>query len=146
MELLRNYLVYEHESIDTHKKYIGITNKKPFERWQNGNGYVYNVKFYSDIKEYGWDRFTHKILEAGLTYLEAKTKEDEYIRKYNTVEDGYNNTYSGLSKADFDYFNFSIINQTNIEYETDNDYFIRVPNCFIQTDIQKTYGLNRCKE
>lgn len=143
MELLRNYLVYEHESIDTHKKYIGITNKKPFERWQNGNGYVYNVKFYSDIKEYGWDRFTHKILEAGLTYLEAKTKEDEYIRKYNTVEDGYNNTYSGLSKADFDYFNFSIINQTNIEYETDNDYFIRVPNCFIQTDIQKTYGLNR---
>ena len=143
MELLRNYLVYEHESVDTHKKYIGITNKKPFERWQNGNGYVYNVKFYSDIKEYGWDRFTHKILEAGLTYLEAKTKEDEYIRKYNTVEDGYNNTYSGLSKADFDYFNFSIINQTNIEYETDNDYFIRVPNCFIQTDIQKTYGLNR---
>lgn len=143
MELLRDYLVYEHESIDTHKKYIGITNKKPFERWQNGNGYVYNVKFYSDIKEYGWDRFTHKILETGLTYLEAKTKEDEYIRKYNTVEDGYNNTYSGLSKADFDYFNFSIINQTNIEYETDNDYFIRVPNCFIQTDIQKTYGLNR---
>ena len=50
MELLRNYLVYEHESMDTHKKYIGITNKKPFERWQNGNGYVYNVKFYADIK------------------------------------------------------------------------------------------------
>lgn len=143
MELSRNYLVYEHESIDTHKKYIGITNKKPFERWQNGNGYVYNVKFYSDIKEYGWDRFTHKILETGLTYLEAKTKEDEYIRKYNTVDEGYNNTYSGLSKADFDYFNFSIINQTNIEYETDNDYFIRVPNHFIQTDIQKVYGLHR---
>ena len=143
MELLRNYLVYEHESIDTHKKYIGITNKKPFERWQNGNGYVYNAKFYSDIKEYGWDRFSHKILETGLTYLEAKNKEDEYIRKYNTVENGYNNIYSGLSKADFDYFNFSIINQTDIEYETDDDYFIRVPNRFIQTDIQKTYGLNR---
>lgn len=143
MELLRNYLVYEHESMDTHKKYIGITNKKPFERWQNGNGYVYNVKFYADIKEYGWDQFDHKILETGLTYLEAKTKEDEYIRKYNTVDEGYNNTYSGLSNADFDYFNFSIINQTNIEYETDNDYFIRVPNHFIQSDIQKIYRLNR---
>lgn len=143
MKPSRNYLVYEHESIDTHKKYIGITNKKPFERWQNGNGYVYNVKFYSDIKEYGWNRFTHKILETGLTYLEAKNKEDEYIRKYNTVENGYNNIYSGLSNTDFDYFNFRIINQTNIEYKTDNDYFIRVPNHFIQTDIQKIYRLNR---
>lgn len=143
MELSRNYIVYEHESIDTQKKYIGITNKKPFERWQNGNGYVYNVKFYSDIKKYGWDRFTHKILETGLTYLEAKNKEDEYIRKSNTVDGGYNNAYSGLSNTDFDYFNFKIIKQTNIEYKVDNDYFIRIPNHFIQTDIQKTYRLNR---
>ena len=32
-----------------------------------------------------------------MTYVEAKQTEDELIHKYDTVNMGYNNIYSGLS-------------------------------------------------
>ena len=132
-----------HENPDNQMKYIGITNKSPNKRWNNGLGYMYNTKFYADIKKYGWDYFRHEILFTGLTYPEAKQTEDELIRKYDAVNTGYNNTYSGLSRGNFNYFDFKIINQTNIEYADNNDYFIRVPNKFLREDLSTQYGLNR---
>ena len=144
IELLKNYIVYMHENPTNQKKYIGITNTSPKERWNNGLGYKYNTKFYSDIKKYGWDYFRHEILFTGLTYVEAKQTEDELIHKYDTVNMGYNNTYSGLSaQSNFNYFDFKIINEVNIEYTIDNDYFIRVPNRFLREDLSTQYGLNR---
>ena len=144
IELLKNYIVYMHENPTNQKKYIGITNTSPKERWNNGLGYKYNTKFYSDIKKYGWDYFRHETLFTGLTYVEAKQIEDELIRKYDTVNMGYNNIYSGLSvQSNFNYFDFKIINETNIEYTIDGDYFIRVPNKFLREDLSTQYGLNR---
>ena len=144
MEELRNYFVYMHESLDTHKKYIGITKQKnPENRWLNGEGYIYNTKLYSDIKEYGWNRFAHIILEENLAYREARVKENDYIKKYNTIESGYNNVYSiALEQESFDYNNFRIINQTDIKYHPDADYFIRIPNSLIRKNIIEM-GLNR---
>ena len=137
-------MVYMHENPTNQKKYIGITNTSPKERWNNGLGYKYNTKFYADIKKYGWAFFRHEILFTELTYVEAKQIEDELIHKYDTVNMGYNNTYSGLSaKSNFNYFDFKIINEVNIEYTIDNDYFIRVPNKFLREDLFTQYGLNR---
>lgn len=144
MEELRNYFVYVHESIDTHKKYIGITKQKnPENRWLNGEGYIYNAKFYSDIKQYGWDRFTHTILEENLTHGEARVEENNYIKRFNTIENGYNNVYSiALDQESFDYNSFKITNQTDIKYHPDADYFVRVPNSLIRKNIT-SMGLNR---
>lgn len=144
MEELRNYFVYMHESLDTHKKYIGITKQKnPENRWLNGEGYIYNSKLYSDIKKYGWDRFTHTILEENLTHGEARVKENNYIKRFNTIESGYNNVYSiALDQESFDYNSFKIINQTDIKYHPDADYFVRVPNSLIRKNIT-SMGLNR---
>ena len=144
MEELRNYFVYMHESIDTHKKYIGITKQKnPENRWLNGEGYIYNAKLYSDIKQYGWDRFTHTILEENLTHGEARIRENDYIKRFNTIENGYNNVYSiALNQESFDYNHFKIMNQTDIKYHPDADYFIRVPNSLIRKNITDM-GLSR---
>lgn len=46
--------------------------------------------------KYGWDKFTHTILEEDLTFNEAKTKERFYIKFYNSKSpNGYNLTDGG---------------------------------------------------
>lgn len=91
------YIVYKHTNKINKKSYIGITknDNDPNQRWRNGFGYDYNKKFFTDIVKYGWDNFTHEILEKGLTESEALVKETFYIKKFNTVENGYNNAYGG---------------------------------------------------
>lgn len=46
-----NYKVYIHTNILNDKKYIGITKTSERERWNNGNGYHKNQKFYKDIQK-----------------------------------------------------------------------------------------------
>lgn len=74
------------------KIYIGITGRKPEDRWQNGKGYKYNTHFWNAIQKYGWDGFEHVILNNNLTKEEARLKEIEYIKLYNTTnqDKGYN--------------------------------------------------------
>lgn len=88
--------VYMHTS-PTGKIYIGITKQRPTKRWKNGNGYKYNIHFTNAIKKYGWDNFKHEILFENLSEKEAKNKEMELIKKYNSNnrEYGYNITEGG---------------------------------------------------
>lgn len=90
------YIVYKHTNNINNKVYIGITKEfqNPNKRWRNGYGYLYNEKFFNDIIKYGWDNFTHEILESNLSYSEAGKKETDYIRLYNSIEAGYNNMES----------------------------------------------------
>lgn len=93
------YIVYKHTNLLNNKAYIGITKYEdnPNYRWKNGMGYVKNNKFFSEILQYGWNNFSHEILETGLNETEALKKETYYIKLYNTVNDGYNNSYgSGI--------------------------------------------------
>lgn len=92
------YTVYKHTNKINGKVYIGITSRKPEERWENGNGY-YGQPFYNAISKYGWDNFTHDILFEGLTEKEAKAKEIELIELYNSskTEYGYNASKGGES-------------------------------------------------
>ena len=47
------YTLYCHINTINHKRYVGITKRKPEYRWNNGEGYVGCTAFYRAIKKYG---------------------------------------------------------------------------------------------
>ena len=98
------YLVYKHTS-PTGLIYIGITNRTAEQRWNNGNGYYCNKRFYKDIKKYGWNNFKHEILIEGLTKDEALSQEKQLIEEYRSSDPrhGYNILPDGYyTKETFD--------------------------------------------
>jgi hypothetical protein len=97
--LKENYYLYCHTNKINGKKYIGISLQKPSHRWQNGKGYKGCPKFEKAIKKYGWNNFTHEILLDNLTQEEASKLEQEYISKYNTINNGYNILQGGLDNS-----------------------------------------------
>lgn len=144
IQIQKNYKVYIHTNLKNQKKYIGITKLDVVTRWNNGLGYSANEKFYSDIKKYGWDNFSHDVLYENLNYAHAREIESKLIKKYNTVNDGYNNAHSNTSDVvEFDYFNFASLDVQKRKYKNVSNYFCRIPNIFIQGDIKKTFGVNR---
>lgn len=90
------FCVYKHTS-PSEKIYIGITSKKPENRWNHGKAYWQNKYFTSAIHKYGWDNFKHEILFQGLSKEEACKKEIELISKYqsNKYQYGYNLSSGG---------------------------------------------------
>ena len=92
------YIVYQHKNKINGKIYIGITSRKPEERWgSNGCNYKTSPHFYSAIQKYGWDNFEHNILFTNLTKEQACLKEQELIKEFNSMnrEYGYNSTSGG---------------------------------------------------
>ena len=87
-----DYIVYRHTS-PSGKCYIGMTCQT-MERRARGGGRAYSgcTAFYKAIQKYGWDNFTHEVLESGLSYDEACEKERYYITLFRslTSERGYN--------------------------------------------------------
>ena len=84
-----NYIVYKHTS-PSNKSYIGITGRDPEIRWKKGWGYSEQPKFFNAIKKYGWENFTHEILEEGLSLKKAWAREKYYISKFDSFGNGYN--------------------------------------------------------
>ena len=64
----KKFCVYRH-IFPNGKSYIGITSKKPNQRWENGKGYSKTGQnaIYNAIKKYGWDNIKHEILFDNLT-------------------------------------------------------------------------------
>ena len=144
MNIISNYKVYIHTNLINGKKYIGITQQSEKERWNNGNGYRENKKFYKDIQKYGWnDGFSHETIKENISYKEARTLEKFYISKYDSVLEGYNNYNFNLGIAfQFVFDDIVPINNPYVENKH-KEYFTRVPNSFIQVDIKKKYHLHR---
>ena len=92
------YYVYKHTSPNG-KVYIGITSQNPQKRWKYGHGYIDNHYFRNAIKKYGWNNFEHEILFSGLSVEEAKKKEIELIKEYDSTNrsKGYNRSPGGNS-------------------------------------------------
>lgn len=70
----------------------------PEKRWGiNGCNYKSSPHFYSAIQKYGWNNFEHNILYTGLTKEMAYLKEQELIKKFNSMDRnfGYNSTSGG---------------------------------------------------
>lgn len=93
-----NYTVYMH-IFPNNKVYIGITYRKPLDRWNDK--YRGCPKMKRAIKKYGWENIEHKILYEHLTKEEAEQKEIELIKKYNSTNDdyGYNIANGGMHKG-----------------------------------------------
>lgn len=91
------YTVYQHKNKINGKIYIDITMQVPEHRWRHGEGYKSSPHFYAAIQKYGWDNFEHNILFQGLTKEEACLKEQQLIKKYNSMDRqyGYNSTSGG---------------------------------------------------
>lgn len=108
-----SWLIYKHtlraECPHYGWSYIGQTCQEPEKRWgSNGNGYTGShtqngqlVVFAKAIEEYGWENFSHEILEEDIkTFEEASLREQYWINFYHTyVNDpdcaGYNMTRGG---------------------------------------------------
>lgn len=101
------WTVYKHTNKINGKSYVGITSRKPEQRWgKNGIHYANASKsngcFYNAILKYGWDNFTHDILLENLSYEEACEEERNYIKIYNSkVPNGYNLTNGGEGTTGF---------------------------------------------
>lgn len=91
------YSVYVHTNKIDGRKYVGITRRKPHERWhKDGSGYYENKPFWADIQLLGWnDGFTHEIVATGLTSYEAAKMEIDLIQKYDSFKNGYNRSLGG---------------------------------------------------
>ena len=92
------YTVYQHKNKINGKVYIGITMQEPEQRWGiNGVNYKSSPHFYAAIQKYGWNNFEHNILFKNLTKEEACKKEQELIKKFNSMnrDFGYNSTSGG---------------------------------------------------
>lgn len=90
------WCVYKHTS-PSGKVYIGITHyADPRKRWgKNGVYYSKRTVFYKAIQKYGWDNFSHEILDTDCTEAEAKQLEVAYIAKYSREGLSYNTTIGG---------------------------------------------------
>lgn len=100
--IMKRYIIYMH-IFPNGKKYIGMTSKKPNQRWEGGTGYTkeHQPVMYNAIQKYGWENVKHEILYRDLTYEEALDKEMELIAYYKTNckkygdDFGYNMTDGG---------------------------------------------------
>lgn len=95
-----HYCVYKHTS-PSGKNYIGLTCQGMHRRARKGEGYKECAAFYNAIKKYGWDNFSHEVLEDGLSFEEACEKERYYIAMYRslTSQNGYNLENGGRVNA-----------------------------------------------
>lgn len=92
------YTVYLHRNKTTNKILVGRTCQDLEKCWGvEGCNYANNVYFYQDILKYGWDNFEHKILDENLSNYDSKVKENYYIKKYDSILNGYNRTLNNLA-------------------------------------------------
>ena len=79
-----------------------MTGLKPEYRWgKNGRGYTKrdNPEFYKDIEAIGWKNFVHLVLYENLSKEKAELLETELIYLFNSVEEGYNQSYGVGAKG-----------------------------------------------
>lgn len=86
---MNSYYIYRHTSPNG-RVYVGMTCQKPQHRWNRGRGYRYNKYFWRDIKKYGWRNIRHEVLFKGLTELDARLIEEDFIWHYNHIGHSYN--------------------------------------------------------
>lgn len=93
-------IVYRYTNIFNGKSYIGQTKNPDIRKRSHIYASTspqspdYHRELYKDARKYGWESFEYEVLEV-CEADESKYREDFYIRKYDSVESGYNSFYSG---------------------------------------------------
>lgn len=87
------WTVYMH-TCPNDKRYVGITSRRTYERWQYGYGYERQKNFYEAIKSFGWDNIKHEVIAVVDNVEDAVKLENQYIAKYHSAdpEHGYNSS------------------------------------------------------
>lgn len=90
----KKWVIYVHENLINHKVYIGQTSQFPYnDRWREGKGYK-SGHFKNAIKKYGWENFSHTIIEKDISSKERVDELEKYwIEKYR-LELGRENVYN----------------------------------------------------
>ena len=83
------WTVYMHENLTNGKRYIGATKTSLARECKHGEGYRpknpnSTSLLYEDIKKYGWDGFSHKVIMRNLTESEAWHLRSKMIRRLGT--------------------------------------------------------------
>jgi group I intron endonuclease len=89
-----SFLIYKHTS-PSGKSYIGLTKKLKVRNSTHKGGRSGCVAFIAAIKKYGWDNFTHEVLENGLTLTQANEREEYWIDYYKSLSPTGYNLHSG---------------------------------------------------
>ena len=85
------YTVYQHRNLKNGKSYVGMTSRKPNERWRSGKGYKNNLRMWKDIKESNWNTdWEHNIIGKFEDKQEALNIEGMFIRLFDSTNEGYN--------------------------------------------------------
>ncbi len=82
------YFVYIH-TVPNMMCYVGLS-KNPKQRWNNGEGYKDNSRFYEDIKKYGWNNIEHEIVARTHYGWIARNIEKDLISKFKKYNKCYN--------------------------------------------------------
>lgn len=92
-------LVYKITNKINNKIYIGWTGKTLEARWDRHKSDAIknrdNRKFYNAIRKYGIDLWVIEVLMDNITIIEAKEKEKEFIKIFDSYNSGYNSTLGG---------------------------------------------------
>lgn len=92
-------LVYKITNSYNNKVYIGWTGRTLEDRWNDHQNDALknrdNRKFYNAIRKYGTEIWSTEILIDNLSITEAKEKEKEYIKLFDSYNHGYNATRGG---------------------------------------------------
>ena len=88
-------LVYIHTCSINGKSYVGQTTKSMKERWKEHLFEKRPNKFHNALKKYNEKYWKHKILAFADSKEDLDALEDYFIKKYNTIENGYNSKEGG---------------------------------------------------
>lgn len=91
------WTIYKHTNKFNNKIYIGQTCQTLHRRWgKDGKNYEGSPKFWPAIQEYGWNNFSHEVIETNiLTQTKANEREQYWIAFYDSYNTGYNATLGG---------------------------------------------------
>lgn len=90
--------IYCHKNKITGECYIGKSSN-PSHRWgkdghnyirKNKNGNFIHPKFAEAILKYGWDEFTHDIIDEAQSSYKTSLLEKHYIEENDAIDNGYN--------------------------------------------------------
>ena len=85
------YTVYQHRNLKNGKSYVGMTSRKPNERWRSGKGYKNNLMMWNDIQNSDWNTdWKHSIIGKFEDKQEALNVEEMFIRLFDSTNEGYN--------------------------------------------------------
>lgn len=115
-------IVYRAKNKINNKSYIGITTKTLEHRkitHQKAAKYS-NRKFYTALNKYGFDNFEWSVLAEGSDITDLENKEQYYIEKYNSFNDGYNLTSGGESLKEYSEESKELMREARVDWHKSN--------------------------